>query len=124
MERGHATVLSYTLKYISLADLDRLMPVCVAREGGAQFFLLSVFFSRAMSLREGGKELRDEGGRGLEWLKNFDVFPKTVDDAKEVSVSGGSVMLLYRTEKLRAWPLGPANPFSPRCHTAACCMYE
>jgi len=34
----------------------------------------------------------DGGGqRGLEWLKNFDVFPKTVDDAKEVSVSGGSV---------------------------------
>ncbi len=32
-------------------------------------------------------------GRGLEWLKNFDVFPKTVDDAKEVSVSGGSVYL-------------------------------
>jgi hypothetical protein len=30
-------------------------------------------------------------GQGLEWLKNFDVFPKTVDDAKEVSVSGGSV---------------------------------
>ena len=77
-----------------------------------------------MSLREGGKEFVDEGGRGLEWLKNFDVFPKTVDDAKEVSVSGGSVLLLYRTEKLRAWPSWPANPFSPRCHTAACCMYE
>ena len=54
-----------------------------------------------MSLREGGKEFLEEGGRGLEWLKNFDVFPKTVDDAKEVSVSGGSVLLLYRTEKLR-----------------------
>lgn len=26
-----------------------------------------------------------------DWLKNLDVFPKTVDDAKEVSVSGGSV---------------------------------
>ena len=25
-----------------------------------------------------------DGQRGLEWLKNFDVFPKTVDDAKEV----------------------------------------
>ena len=33
-------------------------------------------------------------GNRLEWLKNFDVFPKTVDDAKEVSVSGGSVRLL------------------------------
>jgi len=30
----------------------------------------------------------------MEWLKNFDVFPKTVDDAKEVSVSGGSVRLV------------------------------
>lgn len=35
----------------------------------------------------------DGGGHGLEWLKNFDVFPKTVDDAKEVSVSGGSVSI-------------------------------
>jgi hypothetical protein len=52
-----------------------------------------LFIFAAMSLREGGKEFLDEGGRGLEWLKNFDVFPKTVDDAKEVSVSGGSVLL-------------------------------
>lgn len=88
------------------------------------FFCETLFVFFAMSLREGGKEILGEGGRGLEWLKNFDVFPKTVDDAKEVSVSGGSVLLLYRTEKLRAWPTGPANPFSPRCHTAACCMYE
>lgn len=57
-------------------------------------FFFRIFFDFfAMSLREGGKEFVDEGGRGLEWLKNFDVFPKTVDDAKEVSVSGGSVLL-------------------------------
>ena len=31
----------------------------------------------------------------LEWIKNFDVFPKTIDDAKEVSVSGGSVRLTF-----------------------------
>ena len=38
------------------------------------------------------RKMEGEGrGQGLEWLKNFDVFPKTVDDAKEVSVSGGSV---------------------------------
>mmetsp|Transcript_19300 Transcript_19300/g.44266 ORF Transcript_19300/g.44266 Transcript_19300/m.44266 type:complete len:332 (-) Transcript_19300:351-1346(-) len=30
----------------------------------------------------------------LEWLKNFDVFPKTVDDAKEASVSGGTVSVV------------------------------
>jgi hypothetical protein len=45
-------------------------------------------------------------GRGLEWLKNFDVFPKTVDDAKEVSVSGGSVYLDRERERERRYREG------------------
>mmetsp|Transcript_11900 Transcript_11900/g.28892 ORF Transcript_11900/g.28892 Transcript_11900/m.28892 type:complete len:333 (+) Transcript_11900:91-1089(+) len=36
----------------------------------------------------------EKRGGALAWLKNFDVFPKTLDDAKEVTASGGTLSIV------------------------------
>jgi hypothetical protein len=61
VDRGDATLMSYTLKYISLSDVDRLRQTMSGRYGLRSLFLFSLRYVSLVITQKntrGGKEIK------------------------------------------------------------------